>query len=70
MGVSLFTLQIHHKIETYTDIERDYVVRSIIDADKKSEVEIIKNFSTGYHAKNGGGDAIATDGDLPFIKFK
>jgi hypothetical protein len=70
VGFSLFTLQITHKIEADTDIERDYVVKSIIDADKKSEVEIVKNFSTGYHAKNGGGDAITTDGDLPFIKFK
>jgi hypothetical protein len=70
VGFSLFTLQITHKIEADTDIERDYVVDSIINTDKDSNVEVIKNFSTGYHAKNGGGDAITTDGDLPFIKFK
>ena len=28
---------------------------------------MIKNFSTGYHSRNGGGDLIITDGDLPII---
>ena len=30
-------------------------------------VEVIRNFSTGYHSRNGGGDLIQTDGDLPII---
>ena len=30
-------------------------------------VEVIRNFSTGYHTRNGGGDLIQTDGDLPII---
>ncbi len=28
-------------------------------------VDVIRDFSTGYHARNGGGDSITTDGDLP-----
>jgi hypothetical protein len=31
---------------------------------------VISNFSTGYHSVNGGGDAIATDGDLPQIDLR
>ena len=28
---------------------------------------MIRNFSTGYHTRNGGGDLIKTDGDLPIL---
>ena len=28
---------------------------------------MIRDFSTGYHSRNGGGDLIQTDGDLPII---
>jgi hypothetical protein len=30
-------------------------------------VEVLSNFSTGYHSRNGGGDRIETDGDLPVV---
>ena len=33
-------------------------------------VAVIRNFSTGYHARNGGGDSIHTDGDLPIIDVR
>jgi hypothetical protein len=28
---------------------------------------VIRHFSSGYHSRNGGGDAIETDGDLPVL---
>ena len=31
------------------------------------EVRLIRDFRTGYHARNGGGDSISTDGDLPVV---
>ncbi|MFF3064054.1 LssY C-terminal domain-containing protein [Oerskovia sp. NPDC057915] len=65
VGFSLFTLQVTHKIEADTDQERDHVVSTLLGADVGVEVEVIEDFSTGYHARNGGGDAIRTDGDLP-----
>ncbi|MFJ2300789.1 LssY C-terminal domain-containing protein [Oerskovia paurometabola] len=65
VGFSLFTLQVTHKIEADTDEERDHVVATLLGADVGVEVEVIEDFSTGYHARNGGGDAIRTDGDLP-----
>ena len=67
VGLSLFTLQITHKIEEDTDVERDFIVTTVVDADPAVEVEVIKNFSTGYHSRNGGGDLIETDGHLPIL---
>ncbi|HEY5783841.1 MAG TPA: LssY C-terminal domain-containing protein [Microlunatus sp.] len=68
VGLSLFTLQITHKIEADIDVERDHVVgtmrRSCVG------VEVVRNFSTGYHSRNGGGDRIRTDGDLPVIDVR
>ena len=31
---------------------------------------MIENFSSGYHARNGGGDRIRTDGDLPILDLR
>jgi hypothetical protein len=31
---------------------------------------VIENFSTGYHSRNGGGDLIITDGNLPVIDVR
>lgn len=69
VGLSLFTLQITHKIDENTDIERDYIVDSVKSHNKKASVQIIKDFSTGYHARNGGGDSIITDGNLPILEL-
>lgn len=67
VGFSLFTLQITHKIDANTDIERDHIVATLTDAAVGAEVSVIRDFSTGYHSRNGGGDSIETDGDLPVI---
>ena len=67
VGFSLFTLQITHKIEQNTDVERDHIVRTVAEAEPAVTVRVIKDFSTGYHSRNGGGDSISTDGDLPII---
>lgn len=67
VGFSLFTLQITHKIDANTDIERDHIVSTLVAADIGVEVSVIKDFSTGYHSRNGGGDSIETDGDLPVV---
>ena len=67
VGLSLFTLQITHKIEDNTDDERDHVVATLKQAAPEAEVTVIRDFSTGYHARNGGGDTISTDGDLPVV---
>ncbi|HEX7210018.1 MAG TPA: LssY C-terminal domain-containing protein, partial [Propionibacteriaceae bacterium] len=70
VGLSLFTLQVTHKIEEDTDIERDYIVETVKKGSAEVDVEVIDNFSTGYHSRNGGGDLIITDGDLPIINVR
>lgn len=37
---------------------------------KPSRSGVLENFSTGYHARNGGGDSIRTDGNLPVIDVR
>jgi len=61
VGFSFFTLQVTHRIDS------DYIVESIQYAHPETHVEILHDFSSGYHARNGGGDAIRTDGALPVI---
>ena len=70
VGFSLFTLQITHKIEENTDVERDHIVATIEDAVAESSVTVLADFATGYHSRNGGGDNIVTDGDLPIIDLR
>lgn len=69
VGLSLFTLQVTHRIDADTDIERDHIVSTLV-ADPRIGVDVIRDFSTGYHARNGGGDSITTDGDLPIIDVR
>jgi hypothetical protein len=69
VGLSLFTLQITHKIEADTDVERDYVVATARRSPEVA-VEVIRDLSTGYHSRNGGGDVIRSDGDLPAIDVR
>lgn len=66
VGLSLFTLQVTHRIDADTDIERDHIVTSVRGV-PGVEVDVIRDFATGYHSRNGGGDSISTDGDLPII---
>ncbi len=67
VGFSLFTLQITHRIDADTDIERDHVVSTVRAASPEVGLIILRDFSTGYHSRNGGGDSIRTDGDLPIL---
>ena len=70
VGLSLFTLQVTHKIDADTDVERDHIVTTLSAADPRITVDVIEDFSTGYHARNGGGDSITTDGDLPIVDVR
>lgn len=67
VGLSLFTFQITHKIADRTDEERDFIIETLRAARAVESVHIIRNYSTGYHHRNGGGDSIRTDGHLPII---
>ncbi|WP_235866442.1 LssY C-terminal domain-containing protein [Serinibacter arcticus] len=67
VGLSLFTLQVTHKIEADIDVERDHIVASVLAGAPEVSVHVLEDFSTGYHSRNGGGDSVHTDGDLPVI---
>ena len=69
IGVSLFTFQLTHRIDEDTDIERDYIIQTVQDSVEPVRVAILKDFSSGYHSRNGGGDSIRTDGDLPILEL-
>jgi hypothetical protein len=70
VGLSLFTLQVTHRIDADTDVERDHIVQTVTDAEPRVAVDVIADFATGYHARNGGGDSIRTDGDLPIVDVR
>ncbi len=70
VGLSLFTGQITHKIDERIDMERDFVVKSLVDAGIAEDTQVVEHFVSGYHSRNGGGDRIMTDGSLPFITLK
>ena len=69
VGQSLFTLQVTHRIDADTDIERDHVVGTVSAVDGVTSI-VLPDFSTSYHARNGGGDSIRTDGDLPVVDVR
>lgn len=62
VGFSVFTWQVTHRVAQDIDAERDHVIGSLGPVVR---VDVIEAFSAGYHSRNGGGDAIQTDGDLP-----
>ncbi|GMA32518.1 hypothetical protein GCM10025875_25100 [Litorihabitans aurantiacus] len=67
VGLSLFTLQVTHRIEADIDVERDFLVASLAEGTPGLEVHVLPDFSAGYHSRNGGGDSVHTDGDLPVV---
>ena len=67
VGLSYMTFQVTHRIAADIDTERDHIVKSLTSADPAVSVEVIRNFSTGYHSRNGGGDTFKTDGHLPVL---
>ncbi len=70
VGLSAFTLQITHKIGEDTDLERDHVLHTMERAGGVAGVRWIRDYFSGYHTRNGGGDAISTDGNLPLIRLR
>ena len=63
-------MQVTHKIDAETDIERDHIVETLRASHPAVVVEVLEDFATGYHSRNGGGDTIVTDGDLPVVDVR
>lgn len=43
------------------------MVTTAQSADSDVRVRLLRDFTTGYHSRNGGGDRFVTDGDLPIV---
>lgn len=69
VGISLYSGQITHKILANIDQERDFVLETFTKSNIPYQINVVDNFTTGYHSKNGGGDKIYTDGALPFVNL-
>ncbi|MBM7825358.1 hypothetical protein JOD55_001185 [Arcanobacterium pluranimalium] len=67
VGLSLFTGQITHKIDAHIDAERDYLIATVLYGVPNVDVKVIERYFNAYHSRNGGGDTIKTDGDLPVL---
>lgn len=70
VGISAFTLQVTHKIDADIDIERNYICDSVRYENEQADLVVLRDFSTAYHHKNGGGDAVLTDGDLHVLELQ
>ena len=70
VGLSLMTFQVTHRIDRDIDLERDHIIATLSDGEASPAVERISHFASGYHARNGGGDQMVTDGDLPVVDLR
>lgn len=70
VGLSLFTLQVTHKIDADIDTERDYIVATVCEADPRTSVHVLDNVFTAFRSRNGGGDVVHTDGNLPVLDVR
>ncbi|MCS6711939.1 LssY C-terminal domain-containing protein [Brachybacterium sp. EF45031] len=67
VGFSFFTFQVTHRIDENIDVERDYIVDTVRYGSPEVPVHVVRDYSTSYHHRNGQGDRLRTDGDLPVI---
>ncbi|WP_299932769.1 LssY C-terminal domain-containing protein [uncultured Nocardioides sp.] len=67
VGISLFTLQVTHRVDADIDIERDYVIDTVRYAVPETSLRMIRDYSSAFTTRNGGGDVVRTDGSLPIL---
>ncbi|AOZ72805.1 hypothetical protein BK816_05430 [Boudabousia tangfeifanii] len=67
VGLSTLTFQVTHKIDDDVDAERDYIIKTIRYTDPECKVKVLESFSTAFHDRNGGGDIVRTDGNMPIL---
>ncbi len=68
--LSLFTGKLTHRIDADIDKERDFVIKTLEDSGATEKIDIVENYISGFHGRNGGGDFMITDGDMPFVYLK
>lgn len=64
VGFSLFTMQITHSIDSDVDKERNFLIKTLQDADVLKSSTRIEHYFTHYQTRNGGGHKYITDGSF------
>ncbi len=64
VGLSLFTMQFTHRINSNVDKERDFIISTLKNANKLSKSQHIDHFFSAYKTRNGFGHHYITDGSL------
>jgi hypothetical protein len=67
VGISLFTLQVTHRVDADIDIERDYVIDTVRYVEPQVSLRVVEEYSSAFTTRNGGGDVVRTDGSLPIL---
>src|SRR6476661_9510282 len=67
VGISLLTLQVTHRVDADINIERDYVIDTVRYVEPEASLRVIKEYSSAFTTRNGGGDVVRTDGSLPIL---
>jgi hypothetical protein len=71
VGLSLFTLQITHRIDGDVDAERNFVVQTLESAKTVEDVQKIEHFFPKYSHHNGiNGSKFFTDGSMIIVDLK
>ena len=66
-GLSMYTFEVTHHIAPDIDAERDHVVETLRTAEPSIGADMLLDFTCPLHSRNGGGDPVYTDGDLPVL---
>ena len=56
-----------HRVDADIDIERDYVIDTVRYVVPEASLRVIKDYSSAFTTRNGGGDVVRTDGSLPIL---
>ena len=70
VGLSLFTMQFTHSIDSNVDKERDFIINSLQTAGRISKANRIEHFFSAYKTRNGFGHHYITDGSMVIAELK
>jgi hypothetical protein len=70
VGLSMFTMQFTHRIDSNVDKERDFVISTLQDGGFIRKIHHIEHVFSGYKTRNGFGDNYVTDGSVVVAEIK
>lgn len=70
VGISLFTMQFTHSIDSNVDKERDFIIDSLTKKNCIKNTKRINHFFSAYQTRNGFGHKYITDGSMVISELK